>query len=147
MGNHQEQLIQFLCRAKKEVGAHNSVMSSRPNTQDYVYEQDEFKYMDTCLGNQQIVGEEAIWYQEQPVWGMNYTGRVVSEGFDADFLKEVLKTVTEEMPYRGPKYLELGEYTYQCRVEGAFDWFVGCEKIFYKGKKVYEAMFQGGNIQ
>ena len=142
----EEQLIQFLCKAKKEVGVLNSETSSRPNTKDYIYEQDEFKYIDTCLGNQQVVGEEAIWYNEQPVWGMNYTGRVVDQGFDAEILKQVLKQVTEEMPYRGPKYLALGDYVYQCRVEGAFEWFVGNEKIFYQGKKVYEAMFQGGSI-
>ena len=40
-----------------------------------------------------------------------------------------------------------GNFTYKCRVEGDFEWFVGCEKIMYKGTKVYEAMFQGGLIK
>lgn len=146
---NQEQLIHFLCEAKQYTyaRAENSVISSRPNAHDYVYEKDELKYIDTCLGNEQIVGEEAIWNDNQPVWGMNYTGRVVAEGFDSSFLKEALRRVREDLPYRGPRYLELGEYTYKCRVEGEFDWFVGCEKILYKGKKVYEAMFQGGSIK
>lgn len=145
---NQEQLIHFLCEAKQSTyeRTENSI-SSRPNAHDYVYEKNELKYIDTCLGNEQIVGEEAIWNDNQPVWGMNYTGRVVAEGFDLSFLKEALKRVREDLPYRGPRYLELGDYIYKCRVEGEFDWFVGCEKILYKGKKVYEAMFQGGNIR
>ena len=78
---------------------------------------------------------------------MNYTGREVADGFDITFLREALRRVKEEMPYRGPRYLEFGEYTYKCRVEGEFEWFVGCEKILYKGTKVYEAMFQGGLVK
>ncbi|MBE6022975.1 MAG: hypothetical protein E7231_07045 [Cellulosilyticum sp.] len=145
----QAQLIQFLCEAKQhtyKVG-NNRVIGSRPNAQDSLYEREDLKYIDTCLGEQQIVGEEAIWQDNKPIWGMNYTGRVVGEGYDASFLVEALRRVKEDLPYRGPRFLELGEYTYKCRVEGEFDWFVGCEKILYKGVKVYEAMFQGGIIR
>lgn len=149
MITNQEQLIHFLCEAKREAysGKENKVTGSRPSTQDYIYEKDDLKYIDTCLGDEQILGEEALWVENQPVWGMNYTGRVVAEGFDSVFLMEALRRVKEELPYRGPRILELGEYSYRCRVEGEFEWFVGCEKILYKGKKVYEAMFQGGLIK
>ena len=149
MITNQEQLIHFLCEAKREAysGKENKVTGSRPSTQDYIYEKDDLKYIDTCLGDEQILGEEALWVENQPVWGMNYTGRVVAEGFDSVFLMEALRCVKEELPYRGPRILELGEYSYRCRVEGEFEWFVGCEKILYKGKKVYEAMFQGGLIK
>lgn len=146
---NREQLIHFICEAKRYTysGKENKVTGSRPNAHDYVYEKDELKYIDTCLGHDQMVGEEAVWYENQPVWGMNYTGRVVDEGFDSAFLMEALRRVREDLPYRGPRFLELGEYTYKCRIEGDFEWFVGCEKILYNGKKVYEAMFQGGNIK
>lgn len=146
---NQTELIQFLCEAKRHTYASgaNRVMGSRPNAQDFLYEKDELKYIDTCLGTEQIVGEEAIWQDNQPIWGMNYTGRVVGEGYDPEFLLEALRRVKEDLPYRGPRFLELGEFTYKCRVEGDFDWFVGCEKILRKGVKVYEAMFQGGIIK
>ena len=145
----QAQWIQFLCEAKQKTYAEGTkrVEGSRPSAQEFQYEKGELKYIDTCLGAQQIVGEEAIWESNHPVWGMNYTGRVVGEGYDESFLLEALRRVKEDLPYRGPRYLELGEYTYKCRVEGEFQWFVGCEKILYKGKKVYEAMFQGGIIK
>lgn len=149
MITNQEQLIGFLCEAKQYTYSEkdNRVGGSRPNAHDYVYQKDDLKYIDTRLGNEQIVGEEALWANNHPVWGMNYTGRVVAEGFDSHFLLEALKGVKKDLPYRGPRFLEMGEYTYKCRVEGDFEWFVGCEKILHKGKKVYEAMFQGGIIK
>lgn len=145
----QGQLIQFLCEAKQHTYAvgDNAVAGSRPDAKDFLYEKEDLKYIDTCLGEAQIVGEEAVWQDNKPIWGMNYTGRVVGEGYDPGFLLEALRRVKEDLPYRGPRFLELGEYTYKCRVEGEFDWFVGCEKILYKGVKVYEAMFQGGIIK
>lgn len=146
---NKEQLIQFLCEAKKHTYTREKgkAVESRPHTLDFSYEKDGFKYIDTCLGTQQIVGEEAIWENDCPIWAMNYTGREVAEGFDPSFLKEALSRVKADLPYRGPRFLELGEYTYKCRVEGTFEWFVGCEKILYKGIKVYEAMFQGGIVK
>lgn len=142
-------MIKFLCEAKQSTYARDTgkSMGTRPNTYDFSYEKGSLRYIDTCLGTDQIVGEEAIWENDSPVWAMNYTGREVAEGFEPSFLREALRRVKEEMPYRGPRYLELGEYTYKCRVEGEFEWFVGCEKILYKGVKVYEAMFQGGIVK
>ena len=134
----EEELIRFICEAKQNTYAsgENKVTASRPSAKDFLYEKGELKYIDTCLGEGQLVGEEAVWQDNQPIWGMNYTGRVVGEGYDSAFLLEALRRVKEDLPY-----------TYKCRVEGTFDWFVGCEKILYKGVKVYEAMFQGGIIK
>ena len=150
---NKEQLIQFLCEAKQTTYARNNGENNSENSDkqskkmSFSFEKENLLYVDTCLGTEQIVGEEAVWEDGKPVWAMNYTGREVAEGFDLSFLREALRRVKEEMPYRGPKFLELGEYTYRCRVEGEFEWFVGCEKILYKGVKVYEAMFQGGLVK
>lgn len=145
----RDELIRFLCNAKKwtYAGDNNKMMSTRPNSKDFIYKQDELKYIDTYLGGNQFIGEEAVWEDNVPIWGMNYTGRVVGEPFDGDFLKDALKHGSPDMPYRGPKFFTRGDYTYKCRVEGNFEWFVGCEKIMYQGVKVYEAMFQGGTIK
>lgn len=149
MITNQTAWIEFLCEAKKEiyVGRNNKLGENIPHAKEYIYERDTLKYVDRYLGMEQIVGEEAIWEGNEPVWAMNYTGRVVDEGFDINFLLEALSRVKKDFPYRGPRYLELGEYTYKCRTEGEFNWFVGCEKVLYQGKKVYEAMFQGGIVK
>ena len=49
------------------------------------------------------VGEEVVWLHENPVWSMNYVGRVIGENFSGDFLKEVLMQVPAELPFRGPE--------------------------------------------
>lgn len=145
---HQE-LMNFLCKAKKGCygGAGSKVTSSRPKSNDFIYKEEELKYIDTNLGNEQFVGEEALWEENQPLWGMNYTGRVLSENFDPEFLRQALSKVTADSPYRGPKLFVKGDYTYKSRTEGDFGWFVGCEKILYKDEKVYEGMYQGGLVK
>lgn len=144
---NKEALINFLCEAKKNTYAKDRVDEGQSKKASFSYEKDDLRYMDTCLGTQQIVGEEVIWEGGNPVWALNYTGREVAEGFDPKFLQEALQCAKKEWPYRGPRFFENGDFTYKCRVEGEFEWFVGCEKILYKGVKVYEAMFQGGLVK
>lgn len=144
-----EALIDFLCRAKKETYAkgNGKVASSRPNSQDLQYVEGRFKYIDSYLGSECFIGEEAMWIEDRPVWAMNYSGRVFGKGFSGNFLKQVLMAVPKEMPYRGPSVYQNGDYKYHCVVEGKFEWFKGYEEIFFKDKKIYECLFHGGKIK
>ena len=49
------------------------------------------------LGGESFAGEEAVWFYGQPVWSMNYVGRVVGKHFDLDFLREALNHVSEKI--------------------------------------------------
>ena len=142
-------VIDFLIRAKKETyaGHGTEVVPSRPNSHDLHYSEGDLKYIDTYLGSHQFAGEEALWEKDIPLWAMNYVGRVVAEGFDGDFLKEVLSLVPIDMPYRGPAEYSNGDFLYRCSVNGDFDWFTGYEEIIHKGGKVYECLFHGGSIK
>ena len=82
-----------------------------------------------------------------PFWAMNYTGRVIADGFSGDFLKEALSLVPEEYPFRGPSSYRNGGYSYTCRVEGDFHWFNGYEEITYNDVNVYECVFHGGDVE
>lgn len=66
---------------------------------------------------------------------MNYTGRVLKDVFNGNFLKEALRAATIDMPFRGPEYYESGEYLYKCRVSGNIAWFQGYEEIYCSGAK------------
>ncbi len=145
----QEAFIAFLIRAKQNTyAAHGvEVTSSRPASHDLQYAEGDYMYYDTYLGGAKFSGEEAVWYLNQPSWCMNYSGRVVGEGFSGDFLKEALMKVSTEMPYRGPVIYENGEYRYVCKVIGEFDWFQGYEEIFRQERKVYECYFHGGEVK
>lgn len=144
-----EKVIDFLCRAKKATYAGKGAesASSRPNSHDLQYIENNLKYIDTYLGGEKFAGEEALWCDDLPFWSMNYIGRIIGEGFSGEFLKECLLLVKKDQPYRGPSVYQNGEYKYHCIVNGEFEWFNGYEEIFYNDIKVYECIFHGGCIK
>jgi len=143
---------QFLIKAKQNTYAGSSgfVKSSRTTSKDLAYKEKNFTYLDTYLGDLDFIGEEAVWYEEKPVWGMNYVGRMLTEtipnGFSS-FLKEALMQVPEEMPFRGPEEYLNGDFRYACLVEGDLFWFRGKEYICYKSERIYQLYFHGGMIR
>ncbi|HHX13260.1 MAG TPA: hypothetical protein GX731_10590 [Clostridiales bacterium] len=145
----QKELIEFLIRAKRNTyaGKGAETTSSRPNSHDLIYEENELKYIDTYLGGRCFTGEEAIWKDNKPLWAMNYSGRVIGANFSCDFLKDALYHAPENKPFRGPDYYEDGEYTYTCSVNGDPDWYQGYEEIKYQGQKIYECYYHGGIVE
>lgn len=144
-----ENIIEFLRVAKRSTYAGNAaqIQSSRPNSHDLEYVEGNLRYIDTYLGGEQFIGEEALWKDNIPFWSMNYTGRITGEGFSGRFLKEVLSLVPKENPYRGPMVYQNGQYKYHCIVNGEFKWFQGYEEIYFDDTKVYECFFHGGTIK
>ena len=99
------------------------------------------------VGGEEFAGEEAVWKDGVTVYAMNYMGRVLSDGFSGNFLKEALRAADVKMPYRGPELYQSGEYTYRCKVTGDFIWFQGYEEIYKEDTKVYECVFHGGLVR
>ncbi len=147
--NRENRVIDFLCRAKKitYAGKGAEVASSRLNSHDLAYEENDLSYYDTYLGSEFFSGQEAVWQSGEPLWSMNYYGRVLHESFSGNFLKEALGLVTAEYPFRGPLIHHDGNYSYHCSVNGGFGRFKGAEEIFYGDAKVYECLFHGGSIK
>lgn len=143
-------IIEFLLVAKKSTYASsdNKTESCRTNSYDFCYQDNTgFKYYDSYLGGESFSGEEAVWLHDIPVWSMNYIGRIVGENFNGDFLKEVLREVPADAPFRGPEIYTKGDYRYHCKVTGEFVWFQGYEEIFYMNEKIYECYFHGGAVR
>ncbi len=145
----KREIIEFLIRAKKATyaGKGPEMQSSRPQSRDLEYSEDNLKYIDTYLGAEKFAGEEALWEENKPFWAMNYCGRVLGNGFQGDFLKEALLNVQLDMPYRGPKEFKKGNLVYNCAIDGDFEWFSGHEEIYEGNVKVYECVFHGGTIK
>lgn len=144
-----DELISFRLEANVKTYAAfmNEVESSRPASHDFRYENGKYVYHDTYVGGEEFAGEEAIWKEGQAVYAMNYMGRVLSDGFSGNFLKEALRAADKNMPYRGPELYQSGEYTYRCKVTGDFTWFQGYEEIYQGDIKVYECVFHGGSLR
>jgi transcriptional regulator with XRE-family HTH domain len=140
--------VAFLLRAKKATYAGHGaeVEPTRLASHDLVYREDDLTYHDTYLGGSRFSVEETLWDAEVPFWAMNYTGRVLAEGFSGDFLKAALAQVPPDRPFRGPAFFQDGDLTYTCSADGTFDWFTGAEQIYYRGTLVYECRFHGGRV-
>ena len=152
MSIYDKEFIPFLLRAKKNTyaaGDTGTVESSRTRSHDLVYRENDWTYLDTYLGGFAFIGEEAVWKDGMPVWGMNYYGTMtiseIPDGF-GDFLKLALRQVPADAPYRGPARLEEGRYTYICRWQGNPARFSGDESITLDGKEIYGLYFHGGII-
>lgn len=144
-----DRIIAFLIRAKQATyaGNGNRAPSCRPNSHDLPYQEGTLLYYDSYLGGNNFIGEEAVWIDNIPYWAMNYSGRMLEEGFSFDFLKEALLKVPLNKPFRGPAYYRNGDYTYKCSVNGDFTWFQGYEEIFCREQKIYECYFHGGLVK
>ena len=141
-----DELIAFRLEANVNTYAAfmNEVDATRPASHDFRYENGKYMYHDTYVGGEIFAGEEAIWKDGLAVYAMNYMGRVLTDGFSGNFLKEALRAADKKMPYRGPELYQSGEYTYRCKVTGDFTWFQGYEEIYQNEQKVYECVFHGG---
>ncbi len=148
---NDNQFVQFLIKAKQNTYAGSGMMtqSSRTSSKDLSFSEGNLRYLDTYLGDFHFIGEEAIWYDQKPIWGMNYYGKMLVEkvppGF-GEFLKSALLQVPVEMPYRGPEELIGKDFSYFCSVEGGLDCFLGKEFITMHGKRIYQLYFHGGEV-
>lgn len=143
-------IVDFLLVARKNTYAaeNNKVDSCRINSHDYRYkDKNGFAYLDSFFGGECFAGEEVVWLYDNPVWSMNYVGRVIGENFNGEFLKEVLMQVSANLPFRGPEIYTKGDYHYHCKVDGEFVWFQGDEEIFYMDERIYNCYFHGGIIR
>lgn len=144
-----DELIDFRLEANVNTYAafRNEVDSTRLDSHDYRYEKGAYVYHDTYVGGEQFAGQEAIWKNGKAVYAMNYAGRVLSDRFSGNFLKEALRKAERSMPYRGPEYYQAGEFFYKCKVTGDVPWFQGHEEIYLRDERVYECYFHGGLLR
>ena len=142
-----EALIRFLLVAGAQTYAGKGGETAKPSrlgAHELVFEEGEYRYEDLYFGGQHFIGEETLYRQGNCVWGMNYCGRTLGEGFSGDFLKAALLLRPREMPYRGPKLYRDGRYTYHNEVTGDFGWFQGREAIYCDERHVFECIYHGG---
>jgi len=144
------ELCKFLVKAKI-----NTYTSGREGTiltdgsKELTFEEGEFVYRDKYHGFNPFIGGEVVFCKGKCIWGMNYYGYIIpSEGISQKevyaFLREALKKVGKEKPFRGPKKYEENSFQYVNSVEGNLGMFNGIEKILYKGKEVYRLLYHGG---
>ncbi|MBI2013663.1 MAG: XRE family transcriptional regulator [Candidatus Colwellbacteria bacterium] len=120
-------------------------------SKELIYKEGDFIYRDRYFGALSFVGEEIVFKNKIPIWGMNYCGATMDPSMTnekvADFLKRALRAVTSDMPFRGPSEFKEGDWFYINQVSGDVNSFSGHEEIKYKDHAVYKLDYHGGIIK
>lgn len=147
-----QELCTFLVRAKTSTyasGREGAVLED--GSKELVFKEKNFRYKDRYFGFNPFIGEENVFRKGRLLWGMNYYGfvssRTVSPKEVYGFLREALRRVDEERPFRGPENYVHGHLSYVNWVEGTISKFRGTEKILYKGREIYKLFYHGGVIK
>jgi len=149
-----EQLNNFIVRAKAAtyVGDGAKITPCRPGSHDLKFEDGDFAYLDSYFGGADFLGQEVVYYRGEPVWAMNYYGRILEpERIKADEAGQVIKQSLSAM-YQEGRFLGGFEYvtqngTYVDTSEGEATSFAGREWIMRENNTVYELVYHGGLIR
>jgi len=134
------------------VGDGAAAPASRPHSHDLAFTSGDFSYLDSYFGGSDFVGEEVVYHRDEPVWAMNYYGRIIlPKLIDAVGAGAIIKAALSAM-YRGGRFLGGyrwvdGDDVYLDRNEGDVASFTGRECITRRGTEVYELVYHGGLIK
>jgi len=145
----------FLREANLSTYANENVKKAsplRPGSSDYHFEKGDLTYHDTYFGATKFVGEEIVYKNGKPAWGMNYYGFTVSneisEGlFDAILRPALMSGSGDNIPVRGPKEFVNGDWKYTLNADCDLANFIGREEISKNGKVVCRLHCHGGFIE
>ena len=149
-----DQLQSFIVRAKAAtyVGSGNKSLSHRPGSHDLEFHEGDFAYLDSYFGGADFIGQEVVYLENQPVWAMNYYGRIlVPEKITGAETGQVIKKSLSIL-YRQGRFLGGFEHVdgrdaYFDTNEGEPASFSGKEWIERDGVHVYELVYHGGLIR
>ena len=150
-----DEIYEFLINAKKGTYANGDVSkmsSSRVGSNDYEYSDGKFVYHDTYFGGTCFMGEEVVYSDSIPIWGMNYYGVTLDESLSEEAVDMVLRPAlmlvgTDNiLPVRGPREFINGDFKYNFDVDGDLNFFNGIETVYKNDSKVYVLKCHGGRI-
>ena len=93
----------FVVRAKSAtyVGGGLTAQPSRLGSHDLKFASDQWRYRDSYFGGTDFLGQEAVWFREEPVWAENYYGYILRPDLiDAEKAGRTIKAALSAM-YQG----------------------------------------------
>jgi hypothetical protein len=149
-----EQLRAFIVKAKAAtyVGRGAKSPSSRPASHDLEFRDGPFHYLDSYFGGSDFLGQEVVYHEGQPVWAMNYYGRILGPTMmtaaeAGHIIQESLARMYKEGRFLGGFEHAVGRDTYTDTSEGDVSSFTGTEWITRDSVRVYELVYHGGLIR
>ncbi|NEI69680.1 hypothetical protein GR212_08880 [Rhizobium lusitanum] len=148
------ELNDFIVIAKAEtyVGDGERLPSCRSGSHDIGYVNGRWRYLDSYFGGTDFAGQELVWYDDEPVWAMNYFGHIIEpdliDGRRAGMVIKaaLLRLYLDENRFPGGFEFEHAYGRYIDRSNGTCDHFIGHEAIMVRESKAYELDYRGGLI-
>ena len=149
-----EQLNNFIVKAKAStyVGDGKKTQPCRMGSHDLAYMEGAFRYLDSYFGGTDFIGQEVVYYKDEPVWAMNYYGRIIVVGKitaaeAGKIIKESLSRLYQEGRFLGGFECSVENSVYNDTNQGDPESFLGKEWITRDQIKVYELNYHGGLIK
>lgn len=152
-GINEQELVTFIVEAKLNsyVGDGKVCASCRKGSHDIGFEKNQWSYLDSYFGGTDLIGQEVVWNFNNPVWAMNYCGRILApELINAEKAGTAIKTALAEM-YRSGRFLggfkkkTIHGY-YNDHSTGDVASFSGVEKILVEDVVAYQLDYAGGLV-
>lgn len=148
------ELNDFIVIAKAEtyVGDGERLPSCRNGSHDIGYTSGRWRYLDSYFGGTDFAGQELAWHDGEPVWAMNYFGRIVErdliDGQRAGMVikSALLRLYLDEKRFLGGYEFEHAFGRYVDSSSGDCAHFIGHEVIMVNERKAYELDYRGGLI-
>jgi len=147
-------LERFIVLAKSQTYVGGSAFSypCRPASNDVVFQKGRWSYLDSYFGGTDFIGQEVVWNSGNPVWAMNYYGRILlPDLIDADragaIIKESLSELYKEGRFLGGFCKETSHGNYVDVSEGDVNSFIGTEKILVDCLEAYRLDYNGGLVK
>jgi len=150
-----QELDAFIVKAKAAtyVGDGQKAQPCRLGSHDLKFEEGSFSYLDSYFGGSDFIGQEVVYYEDKPVWAMNYYGQIlepdlITAAEAGKMIKESLsKMYAEEGRFLGGFEHAAGNLHYTDTSQGEVSSFTGKEWIDREDVKVYELDYHGGLIK
>ncbi len=142
-----DSLKEFLCEARRSTYAAGAPSIDNPRllaSKQLEFQKRDYFYRDIYFtGDKKIIGQEIVYQNSNPVWGMSYIGDAIGK-LKTNFLKESLLRLSERCRFGEVCKYKKRELEYQDNGHGSLEEFFGKEKIFLEGKNIYKLDYQGG---
>ena len=149
-----ERLNAFIVKAKAAtyVGGGARSPPCRPGSHDLEFHEGAFSYLDSYFGETDFIGQEVVYYDDEPVWAMNYYGRILEPAMitaeeAGRIIQESLSKMYEEGRFLGGFEHDTGNGVYVDTSAGDVASFTGREWITRGGVRVYELIYHGGLVK
>jgi hypothetical protein len=149
-----QELNHFIVKAKAAtyVGDGEKAKSCRQGSHDLKFQEGPFSYLDSYFGGTDFIGQEVVYYENEPVWAMNYYGRIIepekiTPAEAGQVIKESLSRMYKEGRFLGGFEHQTRNSTYTDTSQGGLESFTGVEWITRENVRVYELLYHGGLIK